>query len=775
MPTEFAFRVSMYLTLALSCACLGYAEWDLLPEVTVFMGIVLVLLAVSFKYEGRIELSLARANALGLGIAVVLVAWLAVKVTTPSSGVMSRLDWPTNILPYAGPVLMILIPAKLFRPKHVGDWWAMQGVGLTAVGLAVAMYDDEPLVPLLAAYLFFAVLSLALFYYRRAGGMVAPLPTNTPLPPPVVVYSQSNANPSAPPPYQFAAGRSLRWIGYTLLLAGPLFLLTPRNGSPAWGLTSQRMAVGYNPEPTIEMNRVGDLQANREVACEVSVAWVDGRPVDLDEAAPNMYWRGKAYRGYENSRWSAGGAGIGRFVPLPAEPHRGKPADEWVKSGRSPFTVDIRPRRRASIVVLSPVAWVAGADSSIATVSADGPEHPWPLFPDGHPAPTAGSSRDLVRQVAVLPVEPGLGPGFPLPAAPTYDSWHTILTRGTPDGIKRLAERLLRGWIAEGRYGMTPAVLTDDRPGPCRVAPAHYEAVAKAFHQHMTLSGEYTYATKLRRKDTKLDPIEDFLLNVKEGHCEWFASGYILLLRGVGVPCQYATGFRGQEWVADGKYEIYQEAAHAWAEVLVQRTTGDRTTLHWLSIDPTSGGEATQAAARGWWGTLRQKGADFIADYILGYSPEKRRKAIADATAFAADWWPAAVGVVALLVLWRTRRRWWPAKPQPAPHPLVTSATPPWFLNYLTATARLGLVPPTGQTPKEFAEAVAAALRVSPAGAPVAEVPAFVTSKFYRVRYGGTPLTAGEEAEVRAAVDRLLTAVQDLSMLAPAATGASTV
>jgi len=36
------------------------------------------------------------------------------------------------------------------------------------------------------------------------------------------------------------------------------------------------------------------------------------------------------------------------------------------------------------------------------------------------------------------------------------------------------------------------------------------------------------------------------------------------------------------------------------------------------------------------------------------------------------------------------------------------------------------------------------------------------------VRYGGTPLTAAEEADVRAAVGRLLAAVQDLSVLTPA-------
>jgi protein-glutamine gamma-glutamyltransferase len=36
MPTDFAFRLSTYLSLGLACLRLGYPEWDLLPEVAGF-------------------------------------------------------------------------------------------------------------------------------------------------------------------------------------------------------------------------------------------------------------------------------------------------------------------------------------------------------------------------------------------------------------------------------------------------------------------------------------------------------------------------------------------------------------------------------------------------------------------------------------------------------------------------------------------------------------------------------------------------------------------
>lgn len=767
MPTEFAYRVSIYLSLALACVCLGYAEWELLPEVSAFTAAVLALLAVSFRYEGRIELSLARANVVGLGIAVVGVGWLAVKLTRPATGLMANLEWPTNILPYAGPVLLVLIPAKLFRPKHVGDWWAMQGVGLAAVGLAAAMSDDEVFVALLCAYLFFAVLALTLFYYRRSGGHIAPIPPGGPAGRPApavfrprVVFAQANVNPDAPPLYRFAVGRSLWWIGCAALVAAPLFVLTPRTGAPSWGLAGKRIEVGLSSEATLDLHRTGDLQSTREVAFDVTATAADGTPVD--DLDPDSYWRVRSLRYYDNGRFLVM-SGIASFLHAD-NLGDGPAADVWAAAGRAPVTLHLKPQKPNTPVALAPVQWVRERESAVRTLGRER-EAAWLLALDGHLEPPGVRAVDGYRQTTVAPLEPGLGPPLTPSVVPAErERWLLSLTRGAPDGVRRLAERHLTQWVQSGRL---PAdVLEDSRPGQVRVAAGRRPAVATAFQALLATSGEYQYTTTLRRQNKLMDPIEDFLVNVKAGHCERFAAAFALLLRAVGVPCQVVVGFRGHEPVGEGKYTVLQEHTHAWVEVLTERTRGGATVYHWQTVDPTAaGGAGTED--RGWFGNARQWGYEFVADYILGFNPEKQGKAIADATAFGNRWWPVLPALVALAVLWRTRRRWWPARARPAPHPLVTSSTPPWFLDYLTVTARLGLMPTTGQTPKEFAETVAAALRASPAGAPVAEVPAFVTSKFYRVRYGGTALTAGEVAEVQAAVARLLTAVQDLSVLIP--------
>ena len=63
------------------------------------------------------------------------------------------------------------------------------------------------------------------------------------------------------------------------------------------------------------------------------------------------------------------------------------------------------------------------------------------------------------------------------------------------------------------------------------------------------------------------DPLEYFLLERPPAHCEYFASGAVVLLRAVGVPCRYVTGFVASEKNEYGDYWIARNRdAHAWAE-----------------------------------------------------------------------------------------------------------------------------------------------------------------------------------------------------------------
>jgi transglutaminase-like putative cysteine protease len=74
--------------------------------------------------------------------------------------------------------------------------------------------------------------------------------------------------------------------------------------------------------------------------------------------------------------------------------------------------------------------------------------------------------------------------------------------------------------------------------------------------------------------------IEDFLLRRREGHCEYFAAGMVVLLTSFDIPARIAGGFyAGRLNPLTGYYAIRREDAHAWTEVW----DGTR----WLTFDAT--------------------------------------------------------------------------------------------------------------------------------------------------------------------------------------------
>lgn len=62
--------------------------------------------------------------------------------------------------------------------------------------------------------------------------------------------------------------------------------------------------------------------------------------------------------------------------------------------------------------------------------------------------------------------------------------------------------------------------------------------------------------------------LEEFLLNKRAGHCEYFAAGMVALLNAVDTPARIAGGFYGgRRNPLTGYYALRREDAHAWTEV----------------------------------------------------------------------------------------------------------------------------------------------------------------------------------------------------------------
>jgi hypothetical protein len=93
-------------------------------------------------------------------------------------------------------------------------------------------------------------------------------------------------------------------------------------------------------------------------------------------------------------------------------------------------------------------------------------------------------------------------------------------------------------------------------------------------------NGSYRYST--RDLPTGDKAIEHFLFDKKQGHCEFFASSFALLLRAAGVPCRLVGGYLGGEYNDIGGYYLVNDAkAHVWVEAYIEGSG-------WLRIDPSS-------------------------------------------------------------------------------------------------------------------------------------------------------------------------------------------
>jgi transglutaminase-like putative cysteine protease len=741
MPTDFWFRFSTYLSLVLSCAALGYAEWQFLPEVAGFAGLIVALLVVSFALDRRFELSLAKANALGLVIGVAAFVWMVVNLKWPRS-TLAEIDFPTSMLPLIGPVLMALIPAKLFRPKHVGDWWAMHGVAVAGVALASSMTDDAPFVGVLAAYAVCSAWALVLFFYRRSGGFIAPIP-NRPAPPPAQL---APADPDARPP-RWVFARTLIWLGGSAAVAVVLFVVLPRSGGYAWAFTKKYYVTGDSNETTLTVAKSGELTESDEPAFKVTVTNAAGNPVGGADADgnfilpldPDQHWRSREYVAYSFEDGKREATWQQMTVEL-MPPLVGGPAATAADFGPGGYTLRFElatPKQQP--VAVSPVRWV----------------------PDRAPAQAASGRTASLRNNATTlfwasrpeRYTQATGPADPPDAGTAFEVSDprpvVVLKRQGPDYFREYARKLLADLIAAGT--VPAAARLNDRD---QVPDEWHEAVARAFTAHVRDSGEFTYSTTLEPKDRKLDPLVDFVKNTKTGHCEWFAGALVLSLRAVGIPAQLVTGYRGWEADENGDVVVLQRHAHAWAEVLVSSPApadfpfrvppapGQPPRVwRWLTLDPTPGSSGQVAEETNWF----KQGAGWITNFLLRFDKEKQQKAVEELTHAAQTWWPWAVGGLAVAVAGRLGWRWWAKR-------MAGRATfdgPDWYARFQAVLASHGLTRGPGQTPREFAAAATAAF---PAAADAVQ---FVTSKLYRVRYAGMPLKPDELAQVNTALDGL--------------------
>ena len=309
----------------------------------------------------------------------------------------------------------------------------------------------------------------------------------------------------------------------------------------------------------------GRLTPNPEVAFRVE--FPDGDPV-YPEAT---YWRGRSFDRFDGVRWSRTrglpgqmyGSDYARRWGGPVRRTRifGGPAGADVLFGQHPI-LSVQPR-------------------SAIRVRQD-PTGDLRFFGSDEPVYTVTSGRELPpeRLLANSPQEDS-----PLISA------YLQLPRLAP-AVRALADSLTRG--------------QPSRVGKVRALEAYL----------------HTFEYSLDLPETRRDAtIEGFLFRRRAGHCEYFSSAMVVMLRSVGIPARNVTGFLGGEWNGFGDYlAVTGNDAHSWVEVWFP-------TLGWVPFDPTPPSRSTLVnlrtgtgwswPARFWFDGLEHRWYKWVLDYNL--------------------------------------------------------------------------------------------------------------------------------------------------------------
>ncbi len=363
-------------------------------------------------------------------------------------------------------------------------------------------------------------------------------------------------------------------VAAVLALAGPFFLFLPRLRAPyVRGLNpGQEVTTGFSD--VVDPDLHGLLKKSDRVLARITA----GR--GLNEGDTELLRiRTAAFTRWDGRVWTHP-AGKGRFFPagagalVPISSRRGAPVSE-----ADALTIDLLPL--GSRYVPYPVRGTAlrFAESNFRGFGGGQVE------------------RDDVRNLRLL-------------YEPDRTLRYTAFTAETPEpdlaGGTREDDRTAPASAALKRVAREKTAGID--------ATADPEAAARALESWLR-GPDFAYS--LEPVPPGPSPVETFLTERRRGHCQAFATAMALLLRDLGVPTRFVTGFVGGEIGPFGQYVLVRgENVHAWVEAWCGAKG-------WIAFDPTPSAGVPTVTRVSVLERFRQvaDGVEFFFDrFILGFS-----------------------------------------------------------------------------------------------------------------------------------------------------------
>lgn len=734
--------LSLYVTLMLSVACLGYAELgQQLPETAVFYPLMFLALGFAYWAEGRFSLSILVSNILATVVLLGSLIWLIMNADRSIES-LDDMDTIRTLVARTGPILCSLLLAKLFRPKTISDQWLLQLLGLVQVILAsvLAMSSrldrDAPLFPvLMLMYLASLAWAFRLFYIRQQ----------------VELLSHSSvSNQKTAEQVQWFSLQPLGWFLLCFLLTVIIFFCLPRGGVEA-NLMSGADLSETGATSKIDLSAEGTVETSDEKVMRIWARNTDG-PVALPEG---IRLRGSTLCVYnENSKI---------WAPFPSSsiiPQQVPTVPPVLQPGvtRMEFDIDVdqvqelgKPRRSRLYAEYTIPLYLADPPVTNRTIARQ-----FSLVPPGRmPTPLNINIFEGLFWLSSSQKVPTVSLTHDYTGKLNATEWVQSIRDLPADYFNYLKIlKKIPSRIAETGKIATLSLEVLNKANLTSTSPDKEKALAL---EKFLASPPYQYSLDRKKQDTQIDPTEDFLLNVKEGHCERYASALTIMLRTIGIPARIVIGYRGAEWNdLGGFFTVRQYHAHAWVEALVgeERLADGTTQLRWQVLDATP---FTTARHNDDSFTTPITFARFLWEFfILDFAGQAQRNKLMSQLQntplgkFFAWWYSLSnlqailvlagmlmvlAGLIWLLVRWRRYRKL--KKLNRLNHAEVSI---PFYARFLQWAQSQGWNKARHQTPSEFAAVVQHKLQQAKVEDSISQIPASLVPPYYAVRFGGKAL-----------------------------------
>ena len=414
---------------------------------------------------------------------------------------------------------------KLLQKKGDRDWLFLYLMAFFEVLLAAALSISPLYLATLILYLFTTVIAIIAFEIRKTSRAVKKDE--------IITDFDEKLNKT---PFKKLPLTAVTLLVLIVVFALPMFFMLPRVGGAGFGSNQNGISALTGFSNKVTLGEIGRIQQNDEVVMRVRIENKNAKSLH------GLRWRGIALDAFDNKSWKQSKQNY--FEP-------------YLKSESGFFLLNFSSGKNETLI------------QTIYLEPIDTPV----LFTLPRPMVVQGSFEILKKDS-----EGGIS--F------QRNGFERISYKVHSDGYVPSAELLRKdngSYTADeyAKYLQLPEDL-DERIGNLASQIAETKAnrydKARAIEEYLQTQFGYT----LEQKASGEQPVADFLFNVKEGHCEYFASAMVLMLRTQGIAARVVNGFQQGEYNETADiFVVKQKNAHSWVEVYFPKEKS------WVTFDPT--------------------------------------------------------------------------------------------------------------------------------------------------------------------------------------------